>query len=53
MGKIKKVLPIFLVFMRASANAPKLRFTKSIQPWYSQLVVENRCSGVVRSQSKK
>ena len=29
-------------------NVPNLRFTKSIQPWYSQLVVENRCSGVVR-----
>ena len=34
-------------------NVPNLRFTKSIEPWYSQLVVENRCSGVVRSQSKK
>ena len=52
MGKIKKFCPFFLVFMRAPANVPNLRFTKSIQPWYSQLVVENRCSGVVRSQSK-
>lgn len=33
--------------MRGPANVPNLRFTKSIQPWYSQLVVENRCSGVV------
>ena len=53
MGKIKKFCPFFLVFMRAPANVPNLRFTKSIEPWYSQLVVENRCSGVVRSQSKK
>ena len=52
-AKQKKFCPFFLVFMRAPANVPNLRFTKSIQPWYSQLVVENRCSGVVRSQSKK
>lgn len=35
MGKIKKVLPIFLVFMLASANAPKLRFTNHDFSCYS------------------
>lgn len=53
MGKIKKFCPFFLVFMRAPANVPKLHFTNFNKPWYSQLVVENRCSGVVRSQSFK
>ena len=52
MGKIKNFCPFFLVFMRAPANAPKLRFTNHDFPCYSRIVLLKRLFSVARMHSK-